>query len=90
MKVILTIHCDNGTISYRPRTSFNGKIVDITPCIPDEEEAAKQYDLAILKYFNGQGKLNFPQDIEKHKLMIANGWKSEKAEAKLEKINSQS
>lgn len=37
-------------------------------------ECAEAYDMAVLKYLNGEGVLNFPEKIEEYKIKIANGW----------------
>lgn len=37
-------------------------------------ECAEAYDMAVLKYLNGEGVLNFPEKIEEYKIRIANGW----------------
>lgn len=55
----------------------------------DIEEAKIEHDLATVKYLDCKGALNYPEKLPEYKFQIENGWKNQKVEKYLAKLNTQ-
>jgi hypothetical protein len=62
-----------GVACWRAMLRIKGKALTVRYC-EDPIRAAEAYDMAVMKYRNGEGILNFPEKIEQYKQEIADGF----------------
>lgn len=70
----------DGYWCYMVSFHHNGKTRNIK-CTKDIILAAENYDMAVVKYRDGRGKLNFPEKMGQYLEAIKNGWDEKKPKA---------
>lgn len=65
---------------YRGKLMFDGKNIHLPKGYNTPEEAARERDILAVKYFGNNTILNFPENMEEYKSLLAGGYDPEKTE----------